>query len=334
MTSTQYYIYLRPREEGSQAPAFVPGALVSGGGASAFCCSLRAINSASGVEDALGAFCPNTFPYARKTLYPPSIWSIGSFRNRWLRHITITLATSSGKASVRPNHAACALAARFTTMSPRSPSTFRSEQTVEILRDSSGFMVTLGSLARHSFNFAVKALHSASFSFTNARGLLSYAMRDSTSWHRSSRSMIVRTCTLSPNRSSSCGRSSPSSSDPEPTIIKRAGCEIEIPSRSTVFHPEAAESSTTSTKLSSRRFTSSTYKIPRLALASRPGSYAFTPSVSARSMSIVPQILSSVAPSGNSTTGIFTKATGRSSPAWNLALTSGPISESSRGLEL
>ena len=35
---------------------------------------------------------------------------------------------------------------------------------------------------------------------------------------------------------------------PEPTSTNRAGCLIEIPSRSTVFHPEAAESNKISTK--------------------------------------------------------------------------------------
>lgn len=41
--------------------------------------------------------------------------------------------------------------------------------------------------------------------------------------------------------------------------------------------PDAAESSSTSTRWSSRRFTSSTYRMPLLALASRPGSNALTP---------------------------------------------------------
>jgi len=42
-------------------------------------------------------------------------------------------------------------------------------------------------------------------------------------------------------------------------------------------HPEAAESSSTSTRWSSSRLTSSTYRMPRLALASSPGSNALTP---------------------------------------------------------
>mmetsp|Transcript_16060 Transcript_16060/g.39982 ORF Transcript_16060/g.39982 Transcript_16060/m.39982 type:complete len:226 (-) Transcript_16060:121-798(-) len=137
-----------------------------------------------------------------------------------------------------------------------------------------------------------------------------------------------------PKRSSSWGRSSPSSGLPEPTRMKRAGWLMEIPSRSTVFQPEAAESSSTSTRWSSSRLTSSTYRMPRLALASSPGSNAFTPSVSAFSMSMVPQMRSSVAPSGSSTRGVRILATGRVSPRLKRASASGPISLGSVGWEL
>lgn len=160
---------------------------------------------------------------------------------------------------------------------------------------------------------------------------------------------------------------------PLPIMMNLAGCAMEMPSRSTVLTPDAEESSTTSTRPSSSRFTSSTYRMPRLArawllkqgagrrqeagcawlsvckqetagvcsacvhtqfnrareepqgegarnppafvvpprppstcvpsnrLTSSPGSKALTPSVSAFSMSIVPQMRSSVAPSGSST---------------------------------
>lgn len=50
-------------------------------------------------------------------------------------------------------------------------------------------------------------------------------------------------------------------------MMNLAGCTIDTPSRSTVLRPDAAESSTTSTSPSSSRFTSSTYRMPRLALA-------------------------------------------------------------------
>mmetsp|Transcript_5287 Transcript_5287/g.10002 ORF Transcript_5287/g.10002 Transcript_5287/m.10002 type:complete len:223 (-) Transcript_5287:167-835(-) len=109
---------------------------------------------------------------------------------------------------------------------------------------------------------------------------------------------------------------------------------MDTPSRSTVFHPDAAESRTTSTKPSSSRFTSSTYKMPRFALASSPGSYAFTPSESARSMSIVPQMRSSVAPRGSSITGILMALRSRGSPRLDISLASGPISAGLSGLEL
>jgi len=56
---------------------------------------------------------------------------------------------------------------------------------------------------------------------------------------------------------SSWGRSSPSSGFIVPTRMKRAGWAKEMPSRSTVFTPMAAESSRTSTTWSSSRLTSS-----------------------------------------------------------------------------
>jgi hypothetical protein len=50
---------------------------------------------------------------------------------------------------------------------------------------------------------------------------------------------------------------------------------MDTPSRSTVFTPDAALSSTTSTRPSSSRLTSSTYKMPRLALACKPENVIF-----------------------------------------------------------
>mmetsp|Transcript_19820 Transcript_19820/g.51518 ORF Transcript_19820/g.51518 Transcript_19820/m.51518 type:complete len:313 (+) Transcript_19820:3598-4536(+) len=137
-----------------------------------------------------------------------------------------------------------------------------------------------------------------------------------------------------PNRSSSCGRSSPSSGLPLPTRMKRAGWLMLIPSRSTVFQPEAAESSSTSTKWSSSRLTSSTYRMPRLAFASRPGSKAFTPSVKAFSMSMVPHTRSSVAPRGKSIMGIFMDSTGSCSPALRRMRISSLMTSGSEGSEL
>ena len=108
-------------------------------------------------------------------------------------------------------------------------------------------------------------------------------MRMSTSW-------IVDTCTLSPKRSSSCGRSSPSCRSvlqiarkrctaavnktqaqtcalPEPIMMNLAGWLMLMPSRSTALRPDAALSRTTSTKASSSRLTSSMYRMPLFARA-------------------------------------------------------------------
>ena len=82
------------------------------------------------------------------------------------------------------------------------------------------------------------------------------------------------TSTVRPNRSSSWGRSSPSSGFIVPTRTNRAACSTETPSRSTVERPIAAASRSRSTRWSWSRFTSSTYRIPRWARASRPGSYS------------------------------------------------------------
>src|SRR6056297_398515 len=112
------------------------------------------------------------------------------------------------------------------------------------------------------------------------------------------------TSTDRPNRSRSCGRSSPSSGLPEPTSTKRASWRIDSPSRSTALRPDCATSSNRSTMWSSSKLTSSIYRYPRLARASRPGSNAFSPWVRARSISKAPVTRSSVTPRGRSTTGV------------------------------
>mmetsp|Transcript_3647 Transcript_3647/g.10365 ORF Transcript_3647/g.10365 Transcript_3647/m.10365 type:complete len:311 (+) Transcript_3647:721-1653(+) len=117
-------------------------------------------------------------------------------------------------------------------------------------------------------------------------------------------------------------------------MMKDAGCVIEIPSLSTVFTPPAAASRTTSTKLSSSRFTSSMYSMPLLAFPNRPGEKALLPDCSADSTSRVPQTLSSVAPRGSSTRGVFALRVFTSSPRCTASLTSLLISLGSVGLEL
>ena len=147
-----------------------------------------------------------------------------------------------------------------------------------------------------------------------ASGSRSKARRRSTTAMRASRLLSPVTSTHNPKRSRSWGRSSPSSGFMVPTRIKRAGWANEIPSRSTTLTPMAAASNSTSTRWSSNRFTSSTYKIPRLAAASKPGSKCFSPLLRAASRSMVPRRRSSVVPRGKSTTAMGRSRRGRTSP--------------------
>mmetsp|Transcript_20844 Transcript_20844/g.58074 ORF Transcript_20844/g.58074 Transcript_20844/m.58074 type:complete len:250 (-) Transcript_20844:550-1299(-) len=206
------------------------------------------------------------------TLPALSRGSRGSLRNLWLRHKDTTLPISSLVTLLRPSSATSALAARLVTRSPRRPSTFNLEQISEMSIWRSIEILTSFNLLRASISFCVRASCAGLASSARASGFASYAIRSSTSCVRMSLSMRVPTCTDRPNRSSSCGRSSPSCGLPEPIMIKRAGCTMEMPSRSTVLTPLAALSSTTSTRPSSSRFTSSTYRMPRFARASKPGS--------------------------------------------------------------
>ena len=86
-----------------------------------------------------------------------------------------------------------------------------------------------------------------------------------------------------------------------PTRMKRAGWLKLMPSRSTILTPMAALSSSRSTMWSSSKLISSTYRMPRLALASTPVSKCRSPSWMAFSMSSVPTTRSSVALTGRST---------------------------------
>mmetsp|Transcript_32713 Transcript_32713/g.52442 ORF Transcript_32713/g.52442 Transcript_32713/m.52442 type:complete len:409 (-) Transcript_32713:61-1287(-) len=268
------------------------------------------------------------------TLNAPSMVSIGSFRRRWLRQGPMMRLMSSSSTTLRPSYATRALAARVTTRSPRRPSTSMSEHTPEIFSARSRSIVTSGSSNCAAAILALSALISSSHVAAKPTGSISCAMRFLTSVTRASLSKMVRTVHAMPNRSRSCGRSSPSSGFPLPIMMNFAGCVSEIPSRSTVFHPPAAESSTTSTSESSKRFTSSMYSSPRLARASSPGSYAFVPSASAFSISMVPQMRSSVVPRGTSTMGMRILLEGIFSPARKRASTSGPMRSGCVGEEL
>ncbi len=157
---------------------------------------------------------------------------------------------------------------------------------------------------------SASACSSAAQAAANEAGSASYASRRRTTSARSSASRVAAISTVRPNRSSNCGRSSPSSGFIVPTSRNRAACRTETPSRSTYERPIAAASSSRSTRWSCSRFTSSMYSTPRCAFANSPGSYAFTPSASARSRSSEPTTRSSETPTGNST-----RYAGRSSAA-------------------
>jgi hypothetical protein len=125
---------------------------------------------------------------------------------------------------------------------------------------------------------------------------------------------MPRISTHRANRSSNCGRRSPSSGFIVPIRINRAGWLKEMPSRSTTLMPIAAASNSRSTTWSSSRFTSSTYKTPRLAVAKTPGSKCFSPFWIARSISRVPTTRSSVALTGRSTKRVRRRTDLNSSP--------------------
>mmetsp|Transcript_98079 Transcript_98079/g.263626 ORF Transcript_98079/g.263626 Transcript_98079/m.263626 type:complete len:270 (+) Transcript_98079:172-981(+) len=268
------------------------------------------------------------------TLSPLSMVSRMSFRKRWRKHKLTTFLTSSSVTSVRPSKAQKARAALFVTMSPRRPSTFRVLQIIEILRVRPAGITTLLRFARATMIWFANSWLSSKNSLRKPFGSSANFWQLSTICTRrsGSRSVLIMACM--PKRSSSWGLSSPSSGLPLPTRMNLAGCRMLMPSRSTVFQPPAALSSKTSTKWSSKRLTSSTYKMPRFALARRPGSKAFLPWVSAFSMSMVPQTRSSVAPSGRSTIGTFRLQIGRTSPLAVLFLTSSLMFSASVGEEL
>lgn len=134
-----------------------------------------------------------------------------------------------------------------------------------------------------------------------AAGSASNAIRVRTMDWRVAGSAMLPSRTHSPNRSSNCGRSGPSSGFIVPTSVMRAGCWWEIPSRSTRLIPLAHTSSSTSTNASSSRFTSSTYSTPPCACASSPGRHCTRLSRKAACKSSVPTNCSSVVPSGKFT---------------------------------
>ena len=149
----------------------------------------------------------------------------------------------------------------------------------------------------------------------NAWGSASKSMRRRTISARRSGSRMWSISMASPKRSMNCGRRSPSSGFIVPIRIKRAGWLKDTPSRSMKLRPIAAESSRTSTTWSLSRLTSSMYRMPRWADASKPGSKRRLPSRIAASMSSAPTTASSVALTGSSTRRAWRRAARGERPA-------------------
>mmetsp|Transcript_38901 Transcript_38901/g.72336 ORF Transcript_38901/g.72336 Transcript_38901/m.72336 type:complete len:209 (-) Transcript_38901:747-1373(-) len=180
-----------------------------------------------------------------------------SFRRRCCKQSTATRRTSSSVTSSRLSRAANARAVLLVTISPRSPSTFNLEQTLEIFTAMFLGIFTFGSRSLASRTRALKASSWAAQTSSIFSGACDHSKaRVSTSLRQSAPS-AVRMLHVRPKRSRSCGLKSPSSGCEVPTSTKRAGCRTLTPSRSTVFTPPAALSSRTSTSWSSRRLHSS-----------------------------------------------------------------------------
>mmetsp|Transcript_28946 Transcript_28946/g.73420 ORF Transcript_28946/g.73420 Transcript_28946/m.73420 type:complete len:243 (-) Transcript_28946:322-1050(-) len=104
-------------------------------------------------------------------------------------------------------------------------------------------------------------------------------------------------------RSRRCGRRGPSSGFHVATISGRQGCLMERPSRSTELTPLSTAVRSKLTRSSWSRLTSSMYRMPRWAFASRPGSKTGRPCSIEAWTSKEPTRRSSVQPRGSSTKG-------------------------------
>ena len=200
-----------------------------------------------------------------------------------------------------PRHAACATAVRATTRSARIPSTSNAAHSAAMRRNSLSGNSTSPTDLRAAVMRRASSASCSAYAAAKPAWSASNASRARMTSARTSTSRDARTSTVSPNRSSSCGRSSPSSGFMVPIRTKRASWLCDTPSRSMCTRPIAAASSSTSTRWSCSRLTSSTYSTPPCARASRPGENACSPSRSTRCRSSDPTTRSSVAPIGNST---------------------------------
>jgi hypothetical protein len=148
-------------------------------------------------------------------------------------------------------------------MSARIPSTSKAAHTSAILNRACSESRTISTSSWAVTIRSVSTFSSVSYAAWKATGSASKASRRRTTSTRVAGSRDAATSTVSPNRSSSWGRSSPSSGFIVPTSTKRAACSTETPSRSTVDRPIAAASRSRSTRWSWSRLTSSTYRMPR-----------------------------------------------------------------------
>ena len=184
--------------------------------------------------------------------------SNGARRRRWGSAMRAATRMSSRPMRVRPCHAAWAAAARAVTMSARMPSTSKPAQTRAMVASAHSVSLTPPRTRRAAATRSRRARSSSAYAAANPAGSASNAMRRRTTSARSSGSRGAATSTVRPKRSSSCGRSSPSSGFMVPTSTKRAACSTDRPSRSTVTRPIAAASRSWSTTWSWSRLTSST----------------------------------------------------------------------------
>ncbi len=125
------------------------------------------------------------------------------------------------------------MAVRAVTRSARSPSTSNVPQTEQICRKTLSGSRTIGSRSRAETTLLAIRSESRSQFAAKPTGSASYASRRRTTSARCAGSLVPATSTVSPNRSSSCGLSSPSSGFMVPTSRNLAACRTEMPSRST-----------------------------------------------------------------------------------------------------
>ena len=159
--------------------------------------------------------------------------SKGSRRRRCGRASRAAVRISSSATTSRPCQAARAIAVRAVTRSARMPSTPNAPHTAQIWRSAASGRSTPGRRSRAAATCRASAAVSSPKRVMKPAGSASKASLRRTTSARSAGSWLAVTCTVSPNRSSNCGRSSPSSGFMVPTSRNREGCRTETPSRST-----------------------------------------------------------------------------------------------------